>query len=46
MAKIPHFKSLDDAAEFWETHDFEDFVDMARRYREEARRFVRPEGQA
>ena len=26
MAKIPHFNSLDEAAEFWETHDFEDYV--------------------
>ena len=27
MAKIPQFKTLDEAAGFWETHDFEDYVD-------------------
>lgn len=27
MARIPKFKSLDEAAEFWDTHDFEDHVD-------------------
>ena len=27
MAKIPNFKSLDEAADFWDTHDFEDYVD-------------------
>jgi len=27
MAKLPKFKSLDEAAEFWDTHDFEDYVD-------------------
>ena len=27
MARIPQFKSLDEAAEFWDTHDFEDYVD-------------------
>ena len=27
MAKIPKFESLDEAAEFWDTHDFEDYVD-------------------
>lgn len=26
MAKIPKFQSLDDAAEFWDTHDFEDYA--------------------
>ena len=26
MAKIPKFKSLEEAADFWDTHDFEDFV--------------------
>jgi hypothetical protein len=27
MAKIPKFKTLEEAAEFWDTHDFEDYVD-------------------
>lgn len=27
MAKIPKFTSLEEAAEFWDTHDFEDYVD-------------------
>ena len=27
MAKIPKFKTLEAIAEFWETHDFEDYVD-------------------
>ena len=27
MAKIPQFDSLEEAAEFWDTHDFEDYVD-------------------
>ena len=27
MAKLPKFESLDEAAEFWDTHDFEDYVD-------------------
>jgi len=27
MAKIPEFKTLDEAAAFWDTHDFEDYVD-------------------
>lgn len=26
MAKIPKFRSLDEATEFWDTHDFEDYV--------------------
>ncbi len=26
MKRIPKFKSLEDAAEFWDTHDFEDYV--------------------
>lgn len=26
MARIPKFQSLDEAAQFWETHDFEVFV--------------------
>jgi len=26
MAKIPKFQSLDEAAQFWDTHDFEDYV--------------------
>ena len=26
MAKIPKFKTLEEAAEFWDTHDFEDYV--------------------
>jgi hypothetical protein len=25
MAKIPKFKSLERAADFWDTHDFEDY---------------------
>ena len=27
MAKIPQFKTLEEAAEFWDTHDFEDYID-------------------
>lgn len=27
MAKIPDFKTLDEAAVFWDTHDFEDYVE-------------------
>lgn len=27
MAKIPKFKTLEAAAAFWESHDFEDYVD-------------------
>lgn len=27
MAGIPQFNSLEEAAEFWDTHDFEDYVD-------------------
>jgi hypothetical protein len=27
MAKIPEFKTLDEAAAFWDTHDFEDYID-------------------
>ena len=27
MAKIPKFESLEQAARFWDTHDFEDYVD-------------------
>ena len=27
MAKIPNFKSFEEAAEFWESHDFEDYVE-------------------
>ena len=27
MAKIPKFKTLEEAAEFWDNHDFEDYVD-------------------
>ena len=27
MAKIPMFETLDEAAEFWDTHEFEDYVD-------------------
>ena len=27
MTRIPKFKSLDEAAEFWAGHDFEDYVD-------------------
>ncbi|MBI4606140.1 MAG: hypothetical protein HY721_29590 [Planctomycetes bacterium] len=26
MAKIPRFSSLEEAAKFWDTHDFEDYV--------------------
>jgi len=26
MKKIPKFKSLDEAAAFWDSHDFEDYV--------------------
>jgi len=27
VAKIPKFKTLEEAAQFWDTHDFEDYVD-------------------
>jgi hypothetical protein len=27
MSKLPHFKSLDELVEFWETHDFSDYVE-------------------
>ena len=27
MARIRRFKSIHEAAEFWDTHDFEDYVD-------------------
>lgn len=27
MAKIHEFKTLDEAAAFWDTHDFEDYID-------------------
>jgi len=27
MAKIPEFKTLDEAASFWDTHSFEDYID-------------------
>ncbi len=27
MAEIPCFKNLDEAAKFWDTHDFEDYVE-------------------
>ena len=27
MAKIPKFKTLDEAAEFWDVHGFEDYVE-------------------
>jgi hypothetical protein len=27
MARIPRFESLDEAATFWDSHDFEDYVD-------------------
>ncbi len=27
MAGIPQFNSLEEASEFWDTHDFEDYVD-------------------
>ena len=30
MAKIPHFATLEEAARFWDTHDFEDYVDDTR----------------
>lgn len=26
MARIPKFKSLEEAAEFWDSHDFADYV--------------------
>lgn len=26
MKRIPKFQSLEEAAEFWDTHDFEDYV--------------------
>ncbi len=26
MAKIPNFKTLEEAADFWDSHDFEDYV--------------------
>ena len=27
MARIPKFKSLDEASRFWDSHDFEDYVE-------------------
>ena len=27
MAKMPRFQSLEEAAAFWDTHDFEDYLD-------------------
>ncbi len=27
MADIPRFKTLEEAAKFWDTHDFEDYVE-------------------
>ncbi len=27
MAKIPDFKNLEEAVNFWDTHDFEDYLD-------------------
>ena len=27
MAKIPRFKTLEQAARFWDTHDLEDFIE-------------------
>ncbi len=27
MANIPRFKTLEEAAKFWDTHDFEDYVE-------------------
>jgi hypothetical protein len=27
MAKIPMLKTLEEIADFWDTHDFEDYVD-------------------
>lgn len=27
MARIPRFRTLEEAAEFWDTHDLEDYVD-------------------
>jgi len=27
MAKIPRFKTLEAASKFWDTHDFEDYVE-------------------
>jgi hypothetical protein len=27
MGRIPKFKTLAEASEFWETHDFDDYVD-------------------
>lgn len=39
MKKIPSFKSIKEAREFWEKHDFTDFADDT----EEAKiRFLRP----
>lgn len=26
--KLPHFESLDELVEFWETHDFTDYMDQ------------------
>ena len=26
MSRIPKFKTLEEAADFWDTHDFEDYV--------------------
>ncbi|MGQ9627832.1 MAG: CopG family antitoxin [Anaerolineae bacterium] len=27
MAKIPEFSTLEEAATFWDTHDFEDYIE-------------------
>jgi hypothetical protein len=27
MNKLPHFETLDELVEFWETHDFTDYID-------------------
>ena len=27
MSKLPQFKTLDELVEFWETHDFTDYID-------------------
>ena len=31
MAKIPKFRSLEEAADFWDSHDFEDYIDATHR---------------
>lgn len=31
LKKIPDFKTLDEEADFWDTHDFTDYVDFSKK---------------